>query len=97
MSKEKVFELFTKAAQDQELQEKLQAVIHSDELVALGQREGCEFSESDFCAALAELPKQPPYLSQLLKAVSRVFSPSDDNYPEIGVQPFSGEPNPHQD
>lgn len=22
----------------------------------------------------------------------RVFSPSDDNYPSIGVQPFEGEP-----
>jgi hypothetical protein len=24
-------------------------------------------------------------------AVSRIFSPSDDNYPEIGVQPFEGD------
>lgn len=97
MSKEKVFQLFTKAAKDRQLQEKLQAVLHSDELVALGQREGLEFSDEDFCEALAELQKQPTFLSQLLKEALRVFSPSDDNYPEIGVQPFSGEPNPNQD
>jgi predicted ribosomally synthesized peptide with nif11-like leader len=97
MSKEKVFELFSKAAKDRQLQEKLKAVLHSEELVALGQREGLEFSSEDFCEALAELQNQPPFLSQLVKAVLRVFSPSDDNYPEIGVQPFSGEPNPNQD
>jgi hypothetical protein len=26
-------------------------------------------------------------------AVSRIFAPSDDKYPETGVQPFEGEPN----
>ncbi len=25
-------------------------------------------------------------------AVSRIFSPSDDQYPNTGVQPFEGEP-----
>ncbi len=29
------------------------------------------------------------YISE---AVFRIFSPSDDAYPMIGVQPFSGEP-----
>ena len=30
-------------------------------------------------------------------AVARIFGPSDDAYPETGVQPFEGEPNkkPH--
>jgi hypothetical protein len=28
----------------------------------------------------------------LLKGVSRLFEPTDDNYPKTGVQPFSGEP-----
>ncbi|MGB0563645.1 MAG: hypothetical protein ACPGVO_17865 [Spirulinaceae cyanobacterium] len=27
-------------------------------------------------------------------SVARLFSPSDDTYPEIGPQPFSGEPAP---
>ncbi len=26
------------------------------------------------------------------EAVTRIFSPSDDAYPVIGVQPFAGEP-----
>lgn len=26
-------------------------------------------------------------------AVLRVFSPSDDNYPKTGVQPYSGDPS----
>lgn len=25
-------------------------------------------------------------------AIARIFSPSDDAYPEVGVQPFDGEP-----
>ena len=28
----------------------------------------------------------------ILEAVVRLFSPSDDAYPLIGVQPFAGEP-----
>lgn len=28
----------------------------------------------------------------LLEAIARIFSLSDDAYPNIGVQPFSGEP-----
>jgi hypothetical protein len=26
-------------------------------------------------------------------AISRIFGPSDDKYPNTGVQPFDGEPN----
>ncbi|MFE4105662.1 hypothetical protein [Almyronema epifaneia] len=28
----------------------------------------------------------------LLEAIGRIFSPSDDAYPNTGVQPFTGEP-----
>ena len=28
----------------------------------------------------------------IVEAVAEVFSPNDDNYPSIGVQPFDGEP-----
>jgi|GEM_PF-256460 hypothetical protein len=33
-------------------------------------------------------------LSQSLSdAVARIFSPNDDKYPAVGVQPFEGDPN----
>lgn len=31
-------------------------------------------------------------IQYLLEAVSRIFSPRDDEYPASGVQPFEGEP-----
>lgn len=31
-------------------------------------------------------------LKYLSEGVSRLFSPSDDQYPKTGVQPFDGEP-----
>lgn len=31
-------------------------------------------------------------MQSLLEAAGRIFSPTDDQYPEIGVQPFEGEP-----
>jgi hypothetical protein len=29
-------------------------------------------------------------------AIARIFGPTDDNYPNCGVQPFEGEPEKHQ-
>lgn len=31
-------------------------------------------------------------LLYLWNGIKRIFSPSDDNYPPTGVQPFKGEP-----
>lgn len=31
-------------------------------------------------------------LQYLWEGVVRIFSPTDDEYPEIGVQPYGGEP-----
>lgn len=31
-------------------------------------------------------------LQYLSEGVARIFSPTDDEYPLIGVQPFAGEP-----
>ena len=28
----------------------------------------------------------------LVKGVARIFTPPDDDYPAVGVQPFEGEP-----
>lgn len=32
-------------------------------------------------------------IQYLTEGVARIFSPSTDEYPETGVQPFEGEPN----
>lgn len=31
-------------------------------------------------------------IQYISEGVTRIFSPSDDAYPAVGVQPFSGEP-----
>ncbi len=40
--------------------------------------------------AITEVPQKVIYY--ISGAVSRIFSPRDDNYPSTGVQPFEGEP-----
>lgn len=39
----------------------------------------------------------PNFLNNIVQyvteAFARVFGPNDDQYPDIGVQPFEGEPN----
>lgn len=35
-------------------------------------------------------------LQYLSEAAARIFGPSDDEYPMIGVQPFTGEPHRHE-
>jgi hypothetical protein len=32
------------------------------------------------------------FLQHVSEAVARLFSPNDDRYPMVGVQPFEGEP-----
>jgi hypothetical protein len=32
----------------------------------------------------------------IIEAMTRIFGPSDDEYPEVGVQPFTGEPYEEQ-
>ncbi len=31
-------------------------------------------------------------LQNLIKPVMRIFSPTDDDYPDVGVQPYEGDP-----
>jgi hypothetical protein len=31
-------------------------------------------------------------IQYLAEAFARIFGPNDDEYPEIGIQPFDGEP-----
>lgn len=41
--------------------------------------------------AVKEVPQK--IISYLSGAVSRIFAPRDDDFPETGVQPFEGEPS----
>lgn len=36
-------------------------------------------------------------IKSVLQGVSRLFSPTDDDYPKSGVQPFEGEPYDDQE
>jgi hypothetical protein len=40
---------------------------------------------------IVELPQK--LVSFVMTAATKIFSPSDDNYPATGIQPFEGEPN----
>ena len=93
MSKDNVFRFFTKAAEKEPLQEKLQSVASPQELVKLGKEEGFEFSSEHVGEAVRELQHKPGFWSKLAEAALAAFSPAHDNYPNIGVQPFSGDPN----
>jgi hypothetical protein len=39
---------------------------------------------------MSRLPQR--LISYLTAPMARIFAPSDDNYPEVGVQPFTGDP-----
>ena len=93
MSKDNVFRFFTKAAQKEPLQEKLQVVASPEELVNLGKEEGFEFSSEHVGEVISELQQKPGFWGKLAEAAVAAFSPAHDNYPHIGVQPFSGDPN----
>ncbi|MEY3297563.1 MAG: hypothetical protein RLZZ597_823 [Cyanobacteriota bacterium] len=44
-------------------------------------------------STLAALSRFLDGLTQyFVEPIARIFGPSDDNYPAIGVQPFEGEP-----
>lgn len=40
--------------------------------------------------AVKEVPRK--IVGYISVAVTRIFAPRDDNYPDTGVQPFEGEP-----
>jgi predicted ribosomally synthesized peptide with nif11-like leader len=93
MSKENFFEFLTRAAGDDQLRERLHNVKTPDDLVKLAKDAGFEFSSTHVEDAISDLQQKSGFFQSLAESVLRVFGTSDDNYPEIGVQPFSGEPN----
>jgi hypothetical protein len=40
--------------------------------------------------SILEMPKN--FVRYITSAAARIFSPSDDDYPATGVQPYEGEP-----
>lgn len=93
MSTKNVFDFFRHAARDEELKEKLNTVSDPKDLSALGQEHGFEFSPEHVDEALTEVKEQPGFFGKLMEAFLEIFSPSHDDYPEIGVEPYSGDPN----
>ncbi len=43
-----------------------------------------------FWQAIIEIPQK--VINFISGGVKRIFTPADDNYPEVGTQPFEGEP-----
>lgn len=93
MSKETVFGFLAKAAEDDELKDKLQTVSTPDELADLGKEAGFEFEPEHVEQAVTTLQQAPGFFSVLADAIVQIFSPSHDDYPSIGVQPFTGDPS----
>ncbi len=92
MSKESVFNFLTDVAKDEQLKLQLDDATNQDELVEVANKAGYEFSSDHVDEALSDLKKQPGFFGALAEAVLRIFSPSDDDYPATGIQPFSGDP-----
>jgi len=93
MSKENVFKLFAQASGDPQLASKLKAVDNPTALSHLASEYGLEFSAQDVQAAIADLQRRPGFFGAIAEAIVSIFGPTHDDYPNIGVQPFSGDPS----
>lgn len=93
MSKEQVFKFFNEAAKNQAIKNKLENVTNEDDLAKLAKDQGFDFKATDVDAALSELKQQPNLFGKFIEAVLEIFSPSSDDYPNIGVQPYTGDPS----
>lgn len=93
MSKENVFEFFNRAAKDRHLKDKVQTARNQEQLVELGKEAGLDFSPTNVDEAISDLKQRPGFFQGLVEAVLEIFSPNHDDYPTIGVQPYSGDPS----
>ncbi len=93
MSKENALRFFTKAAKDKRLIARLKETTSQEELVLIANEVGYDFSLEHVDQAMKDLEKQPGFFGALAEAALHIFSPSQDDYPKTGVQPFSGEPS----
>ena len=93
MSKKNVFSFLSRAAKDDKLKEKLDSTTSQDELITVAEQTGYRFSAEHVDEALEDLKQRPGFFGMLAEAAIEIFSPSEDDYPATGVQPFSGEPS----
>ncbi|MEM9164200.1 MAG: Nif11-like leader peptide family natural product precursor [Cyanobacteria bacterium P01_F01_bin.4] len=95
MSKKNVQSFLSQASKDKQLKAQLQTTSTPDELVEAGTQAGYDFSSEHVDEMITELKQKPGFFGALAEAVVELFSPEHDDYPETGVQPFSGDPNPN--
>lgn len=91
MSKENVVSFLSEATKDEQLKQQMQATTNQDEMVKVAQEAGYTFSAEHVDEVLTDLKKDPSFFGSLAEAILELFSPTHDNYPVIGVQPFSGD------
>ncbi len=94
MSKEKVLDFLATAAKDEQLKAQLQATTSQDDLVEIGNQAGYDFSSEHVDEAFTELKQKKGFFKALVESILLVFSPSHDDYPASGVQPFTDDPYP---
>jgi predicted ribosomally synthesized peptide with nif11-like leader len=94
MSKENALSFLQQAATDPELKSQVQGVEQPGDLVNLGETQGFTFSPDHVREVIPELKAQKGFFGDLVEAILELFSPSHDDYPATGVQPFSGDSQP---
>ena len=95
MSKANAFSFLTKAAKDEQLKAKLNTASGQNDVVAVANEAGYHFSAEHVDEVLGELKQTPGFFRMVAEAALEIFSPDHDDYPAIGVQPFTGDPNPN--
>ncbi len=96
MSKENALSFLEKAASDPNLKTQIKQADKADELVKLAEAEGYSFAPEDVQQAIPALKAQTGFFGDLVEAILELFGPTHDDYPQTGVQPFSGDlPSKH--
>lgn len=93
MSKENVVKFLEKIAKNEQLKDKINTISNNDDFITLGHESGFDFSSKVLNEIIDELKNKPKFFGLLAEAVLAIFSPSHDDYPAIGMQPFYGDDN----
>ena len=93
MSKENFLGFLRQVSDNKQLREQVKSANSPAEIVELGKKHGHEFEPEQVEASVTEIRTKPGAFQYLSEAVLEIFSPTRDNYPVTGVQPFEGRPN----